>query len=165
MAAAANVSARTHELGLLHDQIPKDARVTPVYAAALPAHFDWRQKDGYNWMTSVKDQASCGSCVAFAAIGATEGQLKIRANSPSWNVDLSEQHLFSCGGGLCGCGGTIQNIVRITTYVTSLAYRPIMVEVRAKYFPKDPPASTFLVVASLADPAFLVEVDAVAVLD
>lgn len=63
------------------------------------------------------------------------------------------------------CGGTMQNIVRITTYVTSLAYRPIMVEVRAKYFPKDPPASTFLVVSSLADPAFLVEVDAVAVLD
>ncbi len=63
------------------------------------------------------------------------------------------------------CGGTMQNIVRITTYVTSLAYRPIMVEVRAKYFPKDPPASTFLVVSSLADPAFLVEVDAIAVLD
>jgi enamine deaminase RidA (YjgF/YER057c/UK114 family) len=63
------------------------------------------------------------------------------------------------------CGGTMQNIVRITTYVTSLAYRPIMVEVRAKHFPKDPPASTFLVVSSLADPAFLVEVDAVAVLD
>jgi reactive intermediate/imine deaminase len=63
------------------------------------------------------------------------------------------------------CGGTMQNIVRITTYVTSLAYRSIMVEIRAKYFPKDPPASTFLVVSSLADPAFLVEVDAIAVLD
>jgi enamine deaminase RidA (YjgF/YER057c/UK114 family) len=40
-----------------------------------------------------------------------------------------------------------------------------MVEIRAKHFPKDPPASTFLVVASLAGPAFLVEVDAIAVLD
>lgn len=63
------------------------------------------------------------------------------------------------------CGGTMQHIVRITTYVTSLAYRPVMVEIRAKYFPKEPPASTFLVVSSLADPSFLVEVDAVAVLD
>ena len=63
------------------------------------------------------------------------------------------------------CGGTMQNIVRITTYVTSLAYRPIIVEVRAKYFPKDPPASTFLVVSSLADPVFLVEVDVIVVLD
>jgi hypothetical protein len=119
MAAAANVSARAHELGLLHDQIPKDARVTPVYAAALPAHFDWRQKDGYNWMTSVKDQASCGSCVAFAAVGATEGQLKIRANSPTWDVDLSEQHLFSCGGGLCGWGWYISSALnRLRDYGT-----------------------------------------------
>jgi enamine deaminase RidA (YjgF/YER057c/UK114 family) len=76
-----------------------------------------------------------------------------------------EQVYQNIKGILESCGGTMQNIVRITTYVTSLAYRPIMVEIRAKHFPKDPPASTFLVVASLADPAFLVEVDAIAVLD
>lgn len=119
MAAAANDSVRTYGLGLLHDQIPKDARVTPLYAAALPTHFDWRQKDGYNWMTPVKDQVSCGSCVAFAAVGATEGQLKIRANSPSWNVDLSEQHLFSCGGGLCWLGWYISSALnRLRDYGT-----------------------------------------------
>jgi len=77
----------------------------------------------------------------------------------------SEQVYQNIKSILESCGGTMQNIVRITTYVTSLAYRSVMVEIRAKYFPKDPPASTFLVVSSLADPAFLVEVDAVAVLD
>jgi lysophospholipase L1-like esterase len=114
-----DILARTHALGLLREDIPADARVTPVVAAALPTHFDWRQKDGYNWMTSVKNQASCGSCVAFAAVGATEGQLKIQANNPSWNVDLSEQHLFSCGGGLCGWGWYISSALnRLRDYGT-----------------------------------------------
>ncbi len=117
--AASNTSARPYALGLLHDQIPDNARIAPVYAAALPTYFDWRQKDGYNWMTSVKNQASCGSCVAFAAIGATEGQFKIRANNPGWGVDLSEQHLFSCGGGVCGWGWYISSALnRLRDYGT-----------------------------------------------
>jgi hypothetical protein len=60
-------------------------------------------------MTSVKNQGGCGSCVAFAAVGALEGQLKIQANNPSWNIDLSEQHLFSCGGGTCSGGWYISS--------------------------------------------------------
>ncbi len=95
--------------------------------------------------------------IAHDANGKLVGQGDARAQG--------EQVYQNIKGIIESCGGTMQNIVRITTYVTSLAYRPIMVEVRAKYFPKDPPASTFLVVVSLADPAFLVEVDAVAVLD
>ena len=99
----------THALGWLPEDIPKDARVTPVVSAAPPTHFEWTQKDGQNWMTSVKDQGGCGSCVAFAAVGALEGQLKIQTNNPSWNIDLSEQHLFSCSGGTCSGGETISS--------------------------------------------------------
>jgi enamine deaminase RidA (YjgF/YER057c/UK114 family) len=62
-------------------------------------------------------------------------------------------------------GGTLANIAKITTYTTSLAYRPIIADVRARYLPVDPPASTFLVISSLADPGYLLEVEAVAVLD
>jgi len=94
----------THALGWLPEDIPEDARVTPIVSAALPTHFDWTQKDSQNWITSVKNQGGCGSCVAFSAVGALEGQLKIQANNPSWNIDLSEQHLFSCGGGTCSGG-------------------------------------------------------------
>ncbi|MCJ7766957.1 S8 family serine peptidase [Candidatus Bathyarchaeota archaeon] len=91
-------------LGSLHEEIPEEARVTPVSLDAPPSHFDWREKDGYNWMTSIRDQASCGSCAAFGAVAAVEGQFKIQADNPSWNLDLSEQHLFSCGGGSCSIG-------------------------------------------------------------
>ena len=62
-------------------------------------------------------------------------------------------------------GGTMQNIAKITTFTTNLAYRPKIADVRAKYFPADPPASTFLVISSLAEPDFLVEIEAVAVLE
>jgi hypothetical protein len=99
----------THALGWLPEDIPKDARVTPVVSAAPPTHFEWTQKDGLNWMTSVKNQGGCGSCVAFAAVGALEGQLKIQANNSSWGIDLSEQHLFSCGGGTCSGGWYISS--------------------------------------------------------
>lgn len=63
------------------------------------------------------------------------------------------------------CGGTMDNIVKLTTYATNLAFRPALAEIRNRCFPKDPPASTFVVISSLAEPGYLVEVEAMAVLD
>jgi hypothetical protein len=100
----ANSTGEALGLGWLPEDVPEDARVTPVYAAALPTHFDWRSNSGSNWMTPVKNQGGCGSCVAFGAVGATEAQFKIQASNPGWSLDLSEQHLFSCGGGSCSGG-------------------------------------------------------------
>ena len=69
-----------------------------------PETFDWRNKDGNNWMTPVRNQGACGSCVAFGTIGTLEGQLNIYHNDPRLDMDLSEQHIFSCGGGTCDQG-------------------------------------------------------------
>ena len=99
-----NETSLPHVLGWLPEEVSEQSRFRPLVAAALPSHFDWRGNGGYYWMTSVKNQGGCGSCVAFAAVGATEAQFKIEANNPSWNLDLSEEHLFSCGGGQCGYG-------------------------------------------------------------
>lgn len=61
------------------------------------------------------------------------------------------------------CGGTLDDIVKITVYTTSLEYRPAIGEVRGEFFtPGEMPASTFVVVSSLADPQWLVEIEAVA---
>jgi reactive intermediate/imine deaminase len=62
-------------------------------------------------------------------------------------------------------GGTMQHIAKITVFTTSLAYRPKIADVRARYFSGDLPASTFLVISSLADPDYLLEIEAVAILD
>ena len=65
----------------------------------LPDQLDWRQLDG---CTPVKNQGSCGSCWAFAAMGVAESQYLIRSNLV---MDFSEQWLVSCtNAGSCGGG-------------------------------------------------------------
>lgn len=70
---------------------------------SLPTELDWRNKDGKNWMTSVKNQGSCNSCWAFAAIGTVEAYSNIYFRHLV-NFDLSEQELVSCST-QNGCGG------------------------------------------------------------
>lgn len=79
----------------------------PQSKKELPLEFDWRDYNGHNWMTPVKDQGLCGGCGAFGALGAFEAILKYKHNKPDWDIDLSEAHLFFCSGGSCS-GGTYQ---------------------------------------------------------
>jgi hypothetical protein len=64
--------------------------------------FDWRNRHGKNWMTSVKNQWPCNSCCVFSAIGATEAMFNIYYNNADIDLDLSEQHISSCC--TTGCG-------------------------------------------------------------
>ena len=64
------------------------------------------------------------------------------------------------------CGGTMADIVKLTVFTTDLSYRPAIGAARAPFFAAgEMPASTFLVVSSLADPRWLVEIEAVAMID
>jgi hypothetical protein len=74
------------------------------FADGLPASLDWRNKDGLNWVTPVLDQGYCGSCVAFATVATLETQYRISTGFAGFNIKLSPQHLFSCGGGACSFG-------------------------------------------------------------
>ncbi|HEX5280996.1 MAG TPA: RidA family protein [Micropepsaceae bacterium] len=68
---------------------------------------------------------------------------------------------------LASAGGTMNNIVRLTTYVTDIEQNAdVYREVRAATFTDKNalPASTLVQVVRLADPAYLVEVDAIAIL-
>lgn len=67
--------------------------------AELPAAFDWRAEGG---VTSVRNQGGCGSCWAFAAVGAVESAIRINLG---FETNLSEQWLVSCTtAGSCGGG-------------------------------------------------------------
>ncbi|MFP4645423.1 MAG: C1 family peptidase [Candidatus Woesearchaeota archaeon] len=63
---------------------------------SAPATLDWRNHDGLDWITSIKDQASCGACWAFAVLAVFEAKININANDTGLDLDLSEQDLVSC---------------------------------------------------------------------
>jgi C1A family cysteine protease len=62
----------------------------------IPNAYDLRNVSGKNYITPVKNQGGCGSCVAFGVIATVEGQLRKQRNNHNLNVDLSEAHLYFC---------------------------------------------------------------------
>ena len=73
--------------------------------SSLPAQLDWRNYNGGNWVTSIKDQGNCGSCWAFAPIASLESRMMIWTLDPGINPDYSEQFLVSCSdAGACDGG-------------------------------------------------------------
>lgn len=61
-------------------------------------------------------------------------------------------------------GGALTDVVKITTYVTDVRYRPDFRVVRQEFFGDKGPASTMVEVRALAHPDYLIEVEAIAVL-
>jgi len=66
-------------------------------------NFDWRNRHGKNWLTSVKNQGNCGSCWAFGALGAVEALVNLYYNRQI-NLDLSEEQMKACTNGSCNGG-------------------------------------------------------------
>ncbi len=89
------------------------APATSASAAGAPAVgtgaavVDWRNFQGYNWITPIEDQGACGSCVAFSTCAAVESAMRIGTNNPSLTIALSEAQLFYCVARSQGrtCGG------------------------------------------------------------
>ncbi len=87
----------------LEEQVKEGEAAFAIYAQkssmalesfGAPAAIDWRNNGG-NFVTPVKNQGSCGSCVAFGSIASVESQIKILRGA-AYAIDLSEAHLFYC---------------------------------------------------------------------
>ena len=59
-------------------------------------------------------------------------------------------------------GAGMEDIIRLTVYLTDHANFPGSMEVRQTYFNEPYPASTLLIVSGLAKPEWLIEIDAIA---
>ena len=103
-----------------------DAAAPYVESTTLPLSFDWRNKDGINYVTSIKDQMNCGSCWAFATVGGFESQILI--DNSTLTIDLSEQYVVSCNTYNNGCcGGYMDRVSDFllnigTTYEACIPY-------------------------------------------
>jgi reactive intermediate/imine deaminase len=64
---------------------------------------------------------------------------------------------------LTAAGATFDHVVKVTTFVTDMKNAPILREVRAGYFGKNPPAGTLVQVTGLIVPELMIEIEAVAV--
>lgn len=66
---------------------------------------------------------------------------------------------------LAAAGAGLEHLVKITVYVTDPRYREALHEVRGQYLRGALPASTLVVVAGLAQPEYLLEIEGVAVVE
>lgn len=71
-------------------------------APKIPSSVDWRSYNGHNYVTGVKDQGQCGSCVAFGTTAAIDAAMRIVSNAPIGTVaglqlhDVSEAQMYYC---------------------------------------------------------------------
>jgi 2-iminobutanoate/2-iminopropanoate deaminase len=61
-------------------------------------------------------------------------------------------------------GGTLADVIKITTYVTDMSYRTDLAPIRAEFLGTKGPASTLVEIRSLAHPDWLIEIEAIAIL-
>jgi enamine deaminase RidA (YjgF/YER057c/UK114 family) len=95
--------------------------------------------------------------VAFDSTGQVVGPGDFRAQA--------EQVFQNLRRALASVGGSLDNLVKTTTFVTDLKNVAHLREVRGKHLDRaHPPANTLLVVSSLARPELLLEIEGVAVL-
>ena len=94
--------------------------------------------------------------MAQDATGALVGKDDIRAQT--------RQVLENIRTVLAGVGGTMDDVARVTVYVTDMSGLAQIHEVRGQYFRRPYPASTLVEVKRLVKPEYLIEIDAVAVI-
>jgi enamine deaminase RidA (YjgF/YER057c/UK114 family) len=111
---------------------------------------------GYSQVIKTGDTVYIAGQVAMAADGSTVGRGDPEAQLRQiWkNIDSAVK----------SAGGSLQNIVKTTTYVTDIKYGASVRKVREEVLRGTfPPTSTMVVVKELANPDWMVEIEAIAV--
>ncbi|NP_001080511.1 cathepsin C L homeolog precursor [Xenopus laevis] len=91
-----------------NSRIPVRPRPAPMPTdqkyQGLPNEWDWRNIAGFNFVSPVRNQGSCGSCYAFASMGMLESRIQIQSQLSQKPI-LSPQQVVSCSNYSQGCDG------------------------------------------------------------
>ena len=123
-----------------------------VYAKGVP-----EPPPGY-WSNCKK----AGNLVFLSGLVALDENKKVIAPA-----DACEQasYIFSCMSKyLESAGGGINDLAKMTVYLTDIRDRPAFYEARQRFFEGDFPCSTLIEIGALIDPRLLVEIEGIAVL-
>ena len=82
---------------------------SPSGAVTLPSAFDWRNYNGNDFVTPVRNQGNCGSCWAFSTTAALESKTLITYGWSDSDLNLSEQIVVSCTDTLAPSGDARPN--------------------------------------------------------
>ncbi len=115
---------------------------------------------GVHGTTGYSHAAKAGGLVFVAGQVAQDADGRLVGRG---DIEAQAQQVFeNLKAVLASAGSSLDQVVKLTTYTTSLAYRQKIAEVRAQHFQAYFPPNTFVVVASLAAPEYLLEIEAVA---
>jgi enamine deaminase RidA (YjgF/YER057c/UK114 family) len=123
-------------------------RIQPSDLAASPA---------YSHVVKAGNTLYIAGQTASGADGQVVGRGDIVAQTTQVFENL--KHALAAGG------AGFEHLTQLRVYLTDPRYRDALRDVRARYLGATVPASTLLIVAGLADPDYLIEIDAVAVVD
>jgi enamine deaminase RidA (YjgF/YER057c/UK114 family) len=114
---------------------------------------------GYSHVAEV---AGPGRTVHIAGQTATDAGGKVGEGFRAQAMQVFENLKIA----LAAAGGGFDHVIKLNTYLTDIpAQLPILREVRDTYLNRaTPPASTTVQVVALADPRYMIEVEAVAIL-
>jgi parallel beta-helix repeat protein len=85
--------------------------VDKAVSQGLPSYFSWRDIDGVDFTTPVRNQYPFPSCETFAIVAAVETMVQYAVGYP-FGCDLSEAHLFFWSGGNINWGSYPENDTR-----------------------------------------------------
>ena len=154
------VTAATAMAAATATAVPSSAKAQPATNVRHSNPSGMSQPTGYSQMVEVNGPHR----LVFVA-----GQTGVDANGKAAKGFRAQmvQAYANIRTALASAGGSMDNVVRLTTYITDIEQNAdVYREVRASTFTNKSalPASTLVQVTRLADPSYLVEVDAIAIL-
>ncbi|WEV27236.1 RidA family protein [Streptomyces sp. 71268] len=128
---------------------------TPTVRTRVTADPDWYESAGISLAVRVGELVFTSGQAPVDAHGATVGVGDFTAQAQQAFANLATV--------LANAGSGLDQLVKVTVFVTDVAHQDAFGALRAQHYPTAPfPAESFVQVAALADPRWLIEIEAVA---